>query len=204
MSKAGLKEILLEGAAAAWMAGCVGLALMLLAPGLGILNPFPLASACAAGAALITHRALVVLRGPSDRLPAFEIPIIQIIEPEEVEEEVNELLLTEEMVRPSELLLTSGMAVLTSELLLTRAQMLKPPVEKRSDPLLLDDVLAELRPDSRVVQLFDPNRMPTPGELKTRIDRHLGAVSTGVSDEPQPDASQALYDALAELRRSLA
>jgi hypothetical protein len=174
---------------------------MLVAPTLGVLNPIPLASACAAAAALMTYRALFALRGPSSLLPPFEVPVIQIIELEEVEE----LLLTPAMeARPSELLLTPDMALLTTELLLTPGQMLNPPVGTQSDPLLLDDVLAELRPDSRVVQLFDPNRMPTPGELKSRIDRHLGSASTGAPDERQPDASQALYDALAQLRRSLA
>jgi hypothetical protein len=39
--------------------------------------------------------------------------------------------------------------------------------------------------------------MPTPAQLKDRIDRHLDET-----DEP-PDASQALFEALAELRRSL-
>ncbi|HEX5259528.1 MAG TPA: hypothetical protein VFW35_12215 [Sphingomicrobium sp.] len=64
------------------------------------------------------------------------------------------------------------------------------------DPLVLDDILEELGPDSRVVRLFDPAAMPTPGQLNARIERHL------VGDPPQ-DASQALHDALAELRRSL-
>lgn len=51
--------------------------------------------------------------------------------------------------------------------------------------LLLDDVLAAAGPDSRVVRLFDPAATP--------------------SDPPllSADASQALYDAFAELRRSL-
>jgi hypothetical protein len=40
--------------------------------------------------------------------------------------------------------------------------------------------------------------MPTPGELSDRIDRHLEREPAAA-----PDASQALHDALAELRRSL-
>ncbi len=60
------------------------------------------------------------------------------------------------------------------------------------DELLLDDVLVQPEPDSRVVQLFDP--MPTARDLHTRIDRH---------PRSGPDASQALSDALRELRRSL-
>ena len=72
------------------------------------------------------------------------------------------------------------------------------PATPAEEPLLLDDILTELGPDSRVVRLFDRAAMPSPGELKERIDRHLdaGTAFTG-------DASQALHDALAELRRSL-
>ncbi|HET7576060.1 MAG TPA: hypothetical protein VFK19_05770 [Sphingomicrobium sp.] len=67
-----------------------------------------------------------------------------------------------------------------------------PPAD---EPLSLDDILAELGPDSRVVRLFDPATMPSPTELGARIDRHL---------DPAPvDASEALHEALAELRRSL-
>lgn len=73
------------------------------------------------------------------------------------------------------------------------------------DALLLEDRLDEPGPASRVVRLFQPAPVPTAGELKCRIDRHLaGDRGTG---EPRPappaDASDALYAALAELRRSL-
>lgn len=73
------------------------------------------------------------------------------------------------------------------------------------DELLLDDVLADIPLDSRVVRLFDPSVMPTPGELRARIDRHLGSdrVSAAPPEAVQVDASQALHEALAELRRSL-
>jgi hypothetical protein len=67
------------------------------------------------------------------------------------------------------------------------------------DELLLDDILAELSPDARVVRLFDAAQVPTAGELHANIDRHLRANSR---DEP-PDAAQALSDALRDLRRSL-
>lgn len=50
------------------------------------------------------------------------------------------------------------------------------------DELVLDDILAALNPDSRVVRLFERDSMPKPHG---------------------PDASQALHDALADLRRSL-
>ena len=73
------------------------------------------------------------------------------------------------------------------------------PEPTGSEPLLLDDILSEMGPDSRVVRLFDPAAMPTPGELKLRIDRHLCADA---SSRPE-DAVEALHEALAELRRSL-
>jgi hypothetical protein len=87
------------------------------------------------------------------------------------------------------------------ELVLTEAQRLKP-VERTPPPedlLELTDVLHEVGPDTRVVRLFDPGAMPTPAQLKARIDRHL---ENGLPPAC-PDASQALYDALAELRQSL-
>jgi hypothetical protein len=87
------------------------------------------------------------------------------------------------------------------ELVLTEAQRLKPVEQppRLEEPLELNDVLHEVGPDARVVRLFDPSAMPTPAQLKARIDRHLEAGLPPAS----PDASQALYDALAELRRSL-
>src|SRR4051812_7491606 len=72
--------------------------------------------------------------------------------------------------------------------------------EPEAEELLLDDVLAELNPDSRVVRLFDAAAMPTPGELRARIDRHL---DSGRASAAPPDASEALHEALAELRRSI-
>jgi hypothetical protein len=68
------------------------------------------------------------------------------------------------------------------------------------DVLVLDDIVAELDPDSRVVRLFDRQAMPTPGQLKQQIDQHLAAPA--IPDDVG-DASQALSDALSELRRSL-
>ena len=56
-----------------------------------------------------------------------------------------------------------------------------------ADELLLDDRLTAVEPDARVVQLFDPSRTPS-------VDGSRSAA---------PDASQALSDALAQLRRSL-
>jgi hypothetical protein len=85
-----------------------------------------------------------------------------------------------------------------AELLLT--ERYAPPVDPASEPLVLDDILAELGPDSRVVRLFDPASMPTAGQLNQRIERHL---DKDVPPATPADAAQALHDALAELRRSL-
>lgn len=68
--------------------------------------------------------------------------------------------------------------------------------------LLLDDPLPVPTPDSRVVQLFAEGRMPTAGQLKHRIDRHL-AEGTRPAPDVGIDASDALSQALAELRRSM-
>lgn len=88
------------------------------------------------------------------------------------------------------------------ELILTDADRLSPAVtgdQAANGELLLDDVLAELNGDSRVVRLFDRAAMPTPGQLQRRIDEHLsGAAAPAIRD-----ASEALHEALAELRRSL-
>jgi len=84
------------------------------------------------------------------------------------------------------------------ELLLT--DRFEPALQEGEEPLLLDDILSELAPDSRVVRLFDPAAMPTAGQLKSTIDRHLEGESPAIQP---PDAVQALHDALAELRSSL-
>lgn len=98
-----------------------------------------------------------------------------------------------ETFESDELVLHKEDRLAPDELVLAESDRLQP------EPLLLDDVLAELEPDSRVVRLFDRKAMPTPGQLQSRIDDHLGHRSAAT---PQ-DASQALSEALAELRRSL-
>ena len=84
------------------------------------------------------------------------------------------------------------------ELLLTEADRFESSVA--DDVLVLDDELDTLGEDSRVVRLFDASAMPTPGQLKARIDRHLGQTQHGAG---LPDASAALHEALADLRLSL-
>jgi hypothetical protein len=70
------------------------------------------------------------------------------------------------------------------------------------EPLELVDALATIEPDARVVRLFDPAAMPTAGQLNQRIESHLGSAARSQS-HASADASQALHDALDELRRSL-
>lgn len=65
--------------------------------------------------------------------------------------------------------------------------------------LLLTDPIPLPSPQSRVVQLFAPQPMPTAGQLADRIDRHLGHASVA----SKSDATDALHEALEELRRSL-
>jgi hypothetical protein len=103
---------------------------------------------------------------------------------------------------PDELLLTDAdrlpapPAAEESELLLDQLV----PQSAGGEELVLDDILASLGEGSRVVRLFDPSAMPTPGELKTRIERHLDGQDGRTLS---PDASQALHEALSELRRTL-
>lgn len=69
----------------------------------------------------------------------------------------------------------------------------KTPTEE----LVLEDVLAAVEADSRVVRLFEPNE--TAGEMHARIEDHLRSAPR----QTPPDATQELHDALAALRRSL-
>lgn len=77
-----------------------------------------------------------------------------------------------------------------------------------AEPLELEDALPAADEDSRVVQLFAPRNLPTPGELAQRIENHLGGGADGGRGgkvlELEVDASAALRQALGELRRSLA
>lgn len=75
------------------------------------------------------------------------------------------------------------------------------------EPLELIDALPQAPEDSRVVQLFAPRPLPTPGELARRIDDHLeqgGDERGGKVLELEVDAAAALRQALGDLRRSLA
>jgi hypothetical protein len=83
------------------------------------------------------------------------------------------------------------------ELLLTEVDRVHAP--GGDDELVLDDILANLGEDSRVVRMFDAAAMPTPGELRAQVNRHLDQARASKA----PDASAALHEALAELRQSL-
>lgn len=84
----------------------------------------------------------------------------------------------------------------------------QPALEEGGDELLLDDILAEMTPSSRVVRLFAPDAAPTAGELKERIDRHLAdgeraGLAGPIELSELPDASDALAAALDRVRHSL-
>lgn len=126
--------------------------------------------------------AVLLLRKVPARQPGFAIANFEHSALPEFEPQLEELLLTQ-----------------WTELLLTDADRVGPPPVNQADVLVLDDILAEIGPGARVVRLFDPGSMPTPGQLKSRIDSHLHRQDAAAF----PDASQALHEALAELRRSL-
>jgi hypothetical protein len=160
------------------------------------------AYAVGAGAAayLLCSRTLGAIgrRAPHFAVPVFDLREFDPFGPAELlltDKADGELLLTEKF--GDELLLTDRVG---DELVLTDADRLAPAPGSQDDPLVLEDVLADIGPDARVVRLFDPREMPTPGELKSRIDHHLGQGSAAAAST---DASQALSDALAELKRSL-
>jgi hypothetical protein len=90
---------------------------------------------------------------------------------------------------------------------MTEPDVLELTDEVSAEPLELIDALPEQHERSRVVQLFAPRELPTPGELARRIDHHLGGQTEergGSVLELEIDAAAALRQALGELRRSLA
>lgn len=100
----------------------------------------------------------------------------------------NEILLLDTPIAPEELLLDAPLKEWADD-----------------DELLLEIALPEPGPDSRVVRMFALPAAPGPGEIKERIHRHLaGEPLSAASGRPTlPDASDALYAALDELKRSL-
>ena len=151
---------------------------------------------------------LLLLRAAADGSGRFVLPEFALRDVEFPEAQ-QELLLTERVVATEELLLTEQLV--PRELLLSDSDRVDA-VEAQVDvePLVLDDILAEIGSDARVVRLFDRKAMLaptlTPGQLQSRIADHLAdaAPLTAPYDPPATnDASQALSAALAELRRSL-
>jgi hypothetical protein len=171
-------------AAYAWLAAVAG--------------PFLQATTVAAGV-IAYPLCLRALGGVQPRARRLPVPVFDVREIESCEP--GELLLTEQY-EPEELLLTERYPA--DELLLTDRYMADELLlTQRYDPLeplVLDDIVDQLSPDSRVVRLFDPASMPTPAQLKSRIDEHLDGAAP---EPPAPDAAQALHEALAELRRSI-
>lgn len=181
--------------AAALFTGAIGYAAYGLSAAVGLDPPLALGAAGAGAIAYLPcSRLLGARRNVGFALPDFLPRDFDFLEAAE------ELFLTEQVAPANELLLTEQLD--PDELVLTE--------ENRADaPLVLDDILAELGPDARVVRLFDRKAMsaaPTPGQLQSRIAGHLkdGASSVAPTHPATPsDASQALSAALAELRRSL-
>ncbi len=164
--------------AAAVLAGAVGFSLFELLRDAVAQPAAGIAAACSAIAAFLLSVAVlrrVAAKSPDFVMRTFELPELSF-------DELDELLLTEQVV-----------------LLLTDADRLKPQ-RSTEEELVLNDILAKLGPQSRVVRLFDPTAMPTPAELNDRIERHLRASTPQAEGA---DASEALYHALNELRRSL-
>lgn len=179
-------EAVVEQVSATFLAGAVGYAAY------GASGGRLFYAACGSAAAYVLG--LLVMRATTARKASFPIQVFDVRDLDGLEP--DELLLTETL--GDELVLTQ-LDRLDAELVLTDADRLQAGMTTITEPLVLDDVLAAVDADSRVVRLFDRKAMPTPGQMSSSIERHLdrGAGSS------HPDAAQALSDALAELRRSL-
>lgn len=184
----GRLDWLVELAGACAPAGAAGFAAMTLAPAYGVAPGVALLAGSGAMFALAFIAMRTIAAEPRLlALPAFEQPVL-----------LDEALLLDDPLGEDELLLDDPLAA--DELLLDRPLVDGGNMAAVAE-LLLDDPLPAPAPDSRVVQLFAGGRMPTAGQLQLRIDRHLAGserVPAGTVD-----ASDALSDALAELRRSL-
>ena len=160
--------------------------------GLGAIVSPPELVVCAAAGGILAHLLCSrALQAVAHGARQFKVPVFTVADIETID---DELLLTDADRVSGELVLTDADRI-SDELVLTDADRLHA-----GEALVLDDILAEIGPDSRVVRLFDRSAMPTPGQLKSRIDRHRGQAAAPAG---APDASQALSEALAELRRSL-
>ncbi len=174
-------ELTADAGAAAALAAAMAYAILL------TVAPVP----AAAGGALAFVAAFAGLRSVRPHDPGYALTEFGLIPLEA--EQPDELILTEVDRLLPELVLSEADRI-PDELILTDADRLS------EGELVLEEVLAGPAPDSRVVRLFDPAAMLTPGQLHDRIDRHLSGSGLPAAS---PDASQALHQALADLRRSL-
>lgn len=172
----------LGGAAALGLAG--GYAALKAAPSLVL----PGAEAMTAGGLALFGLGMVAMRAVPPARPILSLPEFAL------EPVMLDILLLDE-VAEEPLLLDQ----------LYQEEPLLLDVYYEEEALLLQDALAAPPEDSRVIQLFAGQALPTAGELRDRIDRHLAAAPTAATILPprQPDASAALFAALDELKRSL-
>lgn len=204
-------ETSVERAASALLGVSVGFAAFRLLG--GMVHGPQLAAICAGMGLLLSLACMLALGSMAPRRNRFSVGSFPLAEfdPAVADEpmfadvdraHVDVLVLTSaDRVQAGELILSDADRLRADELILLDEDRLASAPSPRSEPpLMLDDILAELGPNSRVVRLFDRKAMPTAGQLKSRIDHHLGQ-ETGRGR--MPDASEALSEALAELRRSL-
>lgn len=177
-------ETYAERAASALLGGAVGFAVYCL---LGVRISLPQLVACAAGSGALAYLvSSFALRSMMPRSDPFGVSTFLPCEFNFLEADALDL--------------TDSDRLDAQELVLTDSDRLEAASQKpEKQPLVLDDILAQIDADARVVRLFDRKAMPTPGQLKSRIDDHLGKEAKMKT----PDASAALSEALAELRRSL-
>lgn len=176
----------LSGAAA--LAVAAGYAALKGAPSFGIGGPAAMTAAGFAGFAI----GAVIMRSVGSTPRQMPMEGFALGEIERVEDELPPLML--ETIYEEPLLLDH----------VAEEPLLLEDLAVDEQALLLVDALQEAEPDSRVVRLFAHQPMPTPGQLKERIDRHLaGAPRHPSPPVAAPDASRALYAALDDLKRSL-
>jgi hypothetical protein len=145
-------------------------------------SPWPERWAYSAGAGMLAFLlCLGGMRMVAPRKPRLAVPVFNV---RDIEPEFDELLLTH------------SDRVGGAELVLTDADRLESPP---AEPLVLDDVLTDIGPGARVIRLFDPKSMPTVAQARIASRPPEGTMSSAGPS----DASQALSEALAQLRRSL-
>lgn len=180
-----LLDTIVQGVASAAFAGAVGFAVETTSWDNGY----------AVGAGLLAYAACFLflkrLVTPEVRM---KVPVFDLREFEPFE--LDELLLTEAVHH--ELVLTEADRV-ESELVLRDSDRVESRGGIASEPLVLDDVVTSVGAESRVVRLFDRKAMAGAEQRRASV----GQSPYHPLGEGAGDASQALSEALAELRRSL-